>query len=155
METFKIVVIGDAGTGKSSFIDRMNNKNFITQYSPTFGVVTQHVERENIAYDFLDTGGQEKYNVVENDYYASADVAVIMFDASSSLTHKNIPKWIEIFRSLSNAPIFVVMNKSDLEYKNTSVLRNLNRTIHCISSMKNTGINSLMLNIERKLLNAE
>lgn len=62
--TYKVMFIGDASVGKSSFIWRVTKGAFISQLASTLGVdfqiKTLSVDGNNVALQLWDTAGQER-----------------------------------------------------------------------------------------------
>ena len=59
-----------------------------------------------------DTAGQEKLGGLREGYYIGAHAAIIMFDVTSRITYKNVPKWYkDLTRICENIPIVLVGNK--------------------------------------------
>lgn len=65
VRTYKIIFIGDASVGKSSFIWRVTKNAFISQLGSTLGVDFQVkslcVDGTNVALQLWDTAGQERF----------------------------------------------------------------------------------------------
>jgi len=61
-----------------------------------------------------DTDGQEKLGGLREGYFFGANAAILMFDATSRITYKNVPKWYKgLTRICGNTPIVLVGNKVD------------------------------------------
>ena len=60
------------------------------------------------------TDGQEKLGGLREGYYIGAHCAIIMFDVTSRISYKNVPKWHkDLTRICENVPIVLVGNKAD------------------------------------------
>ena len=67
-----------------------------------------------IKLNLWDTAGQEKLGGLREGYYIGAHCAIIMFDVTSRVTYKNVPKWHkDLTRICENIPIVLVGNKVD------------------------------------------
>lgn len=67
-------------------------------------------------FNFWDTAGQEKFGGLRDGYYIGANAAILMFDATSRVTYKNIPKWYrDITRVAASAPVVLVATKVDVQ----------------------------------------
>ncbi|BFZ10555.1 hypothetical protein BsWGS_13594 [Bradybaena similaris] len=123
----KILVVGDASVGKSSFIQRYVNNCFIEEYKCTIGLdfVTKIVERHGgrqtrHRLQFWDIAGQERYTMLSRAYYRYARGCIIMFDLSDPASFQNVQKWKKAVDSTTlddNAapvPCLLVANKLDL-----------------------------------------
>jgi GTP-binding nuclear protein Ran len=85
---FKLVLIGDEGVGKTSFVRRHESGEFVRQHVPTIGVdVTPLMfnisANETITFTVWDTAGQEKFSDFRNGYLSGIDCAIAMFDTHS------------------------------------------------------------------------
>jgi GTPase SAR1 family protein len=66
--TFKLVLVGDGGIGKTTFVKRHLTGEFEKKYIATLGVevhpLTFHTNFGNLIFNTWDTAGQEKFGVV-------------------------------------------------------------------------------------------
>lgn len=61
-----------------------------------------------------DTAGQEKLGGLREGYYIGSHAAIIMFDVTTRISYKNVPKWYkDLTRICENIPIVLVGNKVD------------------------------------------
>uniref|UniRef100_A0A1B0FBS2 Ras-related protein Rab-43 n=1 Tax=Glossina morsitans morsitans TaxID=37546 RepID=A0A1B0FBS2_GLOMM len=78
---FKIVLIGDAGTGKTCIVERFKTGNFIERQGNTIGVdfsmKTINVEGKLVKLQIWDTAGQERFRTITQSYYRSANGVII------------------------------------------------------------------------------
>ena len=93
---FKLVLVGDGGTGKTTFMKRHLTGEF-EKYVATLGVEVHplvfHTNRGLIKFNVWDTTGQEKFGGLRDGYYIQARCAIIMFAVTSRVTYKNVPNW--------------------------------------------------------------
>lgn len=121
MPEFKVVLIGDGGVGKSSFVKRLSTGTFEVKYVATLGVEVYslifYTNRGPIKFNIWDTAGQEKYGSLRDSYYIQAQCAIIMFDVTSCITIKNAPNWYNglMSRCGEKIPIFLAGNKSEIK----------------------------------------
>ena len=72
--------------------------------------------RGKVILDVWDTAGQEKLGGLRDGYYIKGQCAIIMFDVTSRITYKNVPKWFkDVTRVCDNIPIVLVGNKVDVK----------------------------------------
>lgn len=117
---YKVVIVGDGGTGKSSYVSRLQSENFRRDYVATMGVErteiivdTSHGES---VIDLWDTAGQEKVGPLRDGYYKDADAAIIFCDVTSRVTYKNVPSWHrDIERVRPDIPAVLCANKIDIK----------------------------------------
>lgn len=121
---FKIILIGDSGTGKTSLINRYINNKFDSKYQCTIGVdfLMKKITLEDqtpIKLQIWDTAGMEKYKQITSTYYRGAQGAIVVFDLTSQSSFDSVGKWVDDFCAISNPKyhqtIYIVGNKSDLQ----------------------------------------
>ncbi|KAL7646456.1 UNVERIFIED_CONTAM: hypothetical protein RMT77_003369 [Armadillidium vulgare] len=120
MPVYKIVLVGDGGTGKSSFASRLNDGGFRKDYIATLGIEKHEILVETSQGNFkliiCDTAGQEKVGPLRDSYYEGIDGAVLFFDVTSRVTYKNVPLWHkDVTRVASNIPVVLCGNKMDID----------------------------------------
>ncbi|MHA1304428.1 MAG: Rab family GTPase [Candidatus Heimdallarchaeaceae archaeon] len=115
----KIVLIGDAGVGKTSIVRRFVTGLFNPAYIITLGTTIMKKEVEyldmitNLA--IWDIGGQSVFKAVRSKYYFAAEGALAICDRCDRKTFENLSSWIDSFHEVvGEKPIIVVGNKSDL-----------------------------------------
>lgn len=119
---FKIILIGNSNTGKTSLINRYINNTFDDKYMCTVGVdfMMKKIQVDNIdlKLQIWDTAGMEKYKQITTSYYRGAQVAVVVFDLTCHNTFEAVKKWIDDFLMICNKnikPIIALVgNKCDL-----------------------------------------
>ncbi|XP_076831499.1 ras-related protein Rab-33B [Brachyhypopomus gauderio] len=120
--TFKIIVIGDSGVGKTCLAYRFCKGQFPSKTESTIGVDFRErildIEGEKIKVQLWDTAGQERFrkSMVQH-YYRDAHAAVFVYDVSDVSSFRSLPLWLEECRqhSLSpDVPRVLVGNKADL-----------------------------------------
>lgn len=118
--TFKCVLVGDGGTGKTTFVKRHLTGEFEKKYVATLGVEVHplifHTNRGPIRFNVWDTAGQEKFGGLRDGYYIQGQCAIVMFDVTSRVTYKNVPNWHrDLVRVCENIPIVLCGNKVDIK----------------------------------------
>ncbi|XP_066258940.1 ras-related protein Rab-32 isoform X1 [Euwallacea similis] len=95
---YKILVIGDLGTGKTSIIKRYVHRFFTQHYRATIGVdfalkVLNWDENTLIRLQLWDIAGQERYGNMTRVYYKEAVGAFIVFDVTRRNTFESVANW--------------------------------------------------------------
>uniref|UniRef100_A0A7S1IV12 GTP-binding nuclear protein n=1 Tax=Eutreptiella gymnastica TaxID=73025 RepID=A0A7S1IV12_9EUGL len=161
--TFKLILVGDGGTGKTTFVKRHLTGEFEKKYIATIGVevhpLTFHTNRGVICFNVWDTAGQEKFGGLRDGYYIQGQCAIIMFDVTSRQTYKNVPNWYrDIVRVCENIPIVLTGNKVDVleravKAKQITFHRKRNLQYYDISAKSNYNFERPFLWLARKLAN--
>ncbi|CAJ0598407.1 unnamed protein product [Cylicocyclus nassatus] len=160
--TFKLVLVGDGGTGKTTFVKRHLTGEFEKKYVATLGVEVHplifHTNRGQIRFNVWDTAGQEKFGGLRDGYYIQGQCAIIMFDVTARVTYKNVPNWHrDLVRVCENIPIVLCGNKVDVKdrkvkAKTITFHRKKNLQYYDISAKSNYNFEKPFLWLARKLL---
>ena len=116
---FKILLIGDSGTGKSAMLNRYVDNNFDYDISSTIGVdfkIKYLLHNNNtIKLQVWDTAGQERFKTITSNYYRGVQGIVILFDLSNYESFKNIEGWLKEIEKYCNSEHskIIIGNKSD------------------------------------------
>ncbi|PQE04042.1 gtp-binding nuclear gsp1 ran protein [Rutstroemia sp. NJR-2017a BVV2] len=167
--TFKLVLVGDGGTGKTTFVKRHLTGEFEKKYIATLGVEVHPLgfttNLGNIQFDVWDTAGQEKFGGLRDGYYINGQCGIIMFDVTSRITYKNVPNWHhanrleigDLVRVCENIPIVLTGNKVDVKErkvkaKTITFHRKKNLQYYDISAKSNYNFEKPFLWLARKLV---
>ncbi len=117
-KTVKIIVSGDGGVGKTSFLNRLvfdtfNAKNELTRgvdfYSKT--ILVNNTEINFILWDFA---GQDQFKDILDRFVDGSLAAIILFDLTRISSIENLQEWIYKLKELGKIPILLLGTKSDL-----------------------------------------
>merc|ERR1712154_680408 len=161
MPTFKLVLVGDGGVGKTTFVKRHLTGEFEKKYVATLGVGVHPVKfqtsRGEVIFNVWDTAGQEKFGGLRDGYYIQGQCAIIMFDVTSRITYKNVPNWHrDLTRVCENIPIVLCGNKVEIKdrkvkAKQITFHRKKNLQYYDISAKSNYNFEKPFLWLARKL----
>ncbi|RPA85490.1 ras-domain-containing protein [Ascobolus immersus RN42] len=159
--TFKLVLVGDGGTGKTTFVKRHVTGEFEKRYIATMGVEVHplgfHTNYGEIKFEVWDTAGQEKFGGLRDGYYINGQCGIIMFDVTSRITYKNVPNWHrDLVRVCENVPIVLCGNKVDVKErkvkaKTITFHRKKNLQYYDISAKSNYNFEKPFVWIARQL----
>ena len=121
--SFKIIIIGDSGVGKSCLALRATKNSFEKQYSPTIGFefMTFFIKVDNkiIKLQIWDTCGQEVYRSLISSFYNNSSLAIIVYAIDNEESYSHLEFWLNELRTKGNPDIniFLIGNKVDLDDK--------------------------------------
>ena len=121
MLTFKIIIIGNSGVGKTSITTSAVKNVFINDYKSTIGMeifsLYLKVNDKPIKLQIWDTCGQEIYRSLIKNFYRNSSLAIIVYSIDKKNSFKDINLWIKEIRVNSSPDIKIVLigNKSDLD----------------------------------------
>ncbi len=120
---YKVVLSGDACTGKTSVLLRLARESFYTGYIPTIGLDFRlySVILDEIRYKLQvwEQAGQERFRTLTRGYYRGIQGVIIFYDASSQNTFDNVPYWIKEARKYAHpdATLMLMGTKCDCSEK--------------------------------------
>mmetsp|Transcript_21834 Transcript_21834/g.19893 ORF Transcript_21834/g.19893 Transcript_21834/m.19893 type:complete len:216 (+) Transcript_21834:97-744(+) len=158
---FKLILVGDGGVGKTTFVKRHLTGEFEKRYVATLGVEVHplkfYTNRGPIQFNVWDTAGQERFGGLRDGYYIQGQCAIIMFDVTSRITYKNVSNWHrDLIRVCENIPIVLCGNKVEVKdrkvkAKQITFHRKKNLQYFEISAKANYNFEKPFLWIARKL----
>ncbi|XP_022086230.1 ras-related protein Rab-30-like isoform X1 [Acanthaster planci] len=117
---FKVVLIGNAGVGKTCLVRRFTQGLFPPGQGATIGVdfmiKTVEIGGEKVKLQIWDTAGQERFRSITQSYYHSADALVLVFDVTSTESFNALPSWLKEVEQYASPKVISVLvgNKIDL-----------------------------------------
>jgi Ras-related protein Rab-1A len=122
---YKVVIIGNAFTGKTSIFKRFVDDEYNENYSCTIGVdfkfKTIQTDTEKIKLQIWDTAGEERHKSLTNAFYRGSYAVIFVYDITDIESFKNVEYWLQDFNNSNsnNALKLLVGNKTDLDSKRT------------------------------------
>ncbi|KAL0476558.1 Ras-related protein Rab [Acrasis kona] len=121
---FKILIIGDAGVGKTSlagqWVDGTYTNNYIATIGVDFKVKKLTIDGTEVKVQVWDTAGQERYNTISSTYYRGCHGVVIVYDVTDKKSFESVKRWITEIEKFtapsSDLLVTLVGNKSDDEH---------------------------------------
>lgn len=127
---FKLLLIGESGTGKSSIFMRFTEDHFQHDMSTTIGVDFKvrhlHLPRRNkrVKLTIWDTAGQERFRTLTSSYYRGAQGVVLVYDITRRSSFEQLEHWckeVETYASYQDIVKVLVGNKLDLQQEQRQV----------------------------------
>lgn len=119
--SFKMIMIGDPGVGKSCLSTQAIRNVFNETYQATVGFefITFNLKLDNkaVKLQIWDTCGQEIYKSLISSFFRNASLAMIVYSIDSKESFEHLEGWLKDVRLLCNpdVKIFLIGNKRDLE----------------------------------------
>jgi small GTP-binding protein len=132
-QLLKVLILGDTNVGKTNFLLRFTENNFVENHITTIGfdykssVITIPPENSDnnspetpgrtVKLQIWDTAGQERFMSVTKNLLLRVQGIIIMYDITTKSTFDNVKRWITSIRENTNEkmPIVMVGNKLDIE----------------------------------------
>lgn len=118
---FKVLMIGESGTGKSAllarFVDGTFESNFISTIGVDFKIHYMKTETgKNIKIQVWDTAGQERFRTITTSYYRGASGVLVVFDVTDEMSFEKIRYWLNELKehATPGIPFLLVANKIDM-----------------------------------------
>lgn len=120
--TFKIIIFGDAGCGKTTLTQRFLTNLFVSDSKMTIGVDFEvkslEVDKQKVKLQIWDFGGEERFRFLLPTYVRGARGGLFLFDITNYSSLAHIDDWLNVIRKEIRAedvfPIIVVGGKADL-----------------------------------------
>ncbi|MHA2288518.1 MAG: Rab family GTPase [Promethearchaeota archaeon] len=117
-KTIKVIVSGDGGVGKTSFLNRLVNDTFDDNSALTRGVdfYSKSIFVNGTEFNFImwDFAGQNQFKTLLNDFVEGSFAAFILFDLTRINTIENVHDWIINLETFGHIPIVLIGTKNDL-----------------------------------------
>ncbi len=163
----KVVLLGEAGVGKTSIISRYIKQKFDPEYitsltSQFLRKIVEFPDNKKITLDIFDTSGQEKYRSVAKFYYRNSRAVILVYDITSTKSFKEMKEyWYEQIKEvdIENFIIAIVANKNDLyeerevqDEEGEKFAQQIGGFFVSTSAKNDSGVNDLFDNIAKKIL---
>ena len=119
--SFKIIVIGDSGVGKSCLTNKVTKNIFEESYNAIVGFeffsFNIKIFEKIIKLQIWDTCGQELYRSLITNFYRNASLTIMVYAINNKDSFDNIDVWLKELKIHSNpdSKVFLIGNKIDLE----------------------------------------
>ncbi|TRY73986.1 hypothetical protein TCAL_10587 [Tigriopus californicus] len=118
----KVLMLGDAGVGKTSISRRLTEEEFHPSYVHTVGIdffeKAIQIHDQIVRLQLWDTAGQERFHSLIRPYYRGASGVVLVYDVTDRNSFNNIQEWMETLRENLNlgqiTDTLIMGNKTDL-----------------------------------------
>ncbi len=119
---FKIVLLGDAMVGKTSFARRIIKKRFRPRYHKTIGVDISHInytmpDGTKAVITLWDLSGDEQFSSLRSVFFTGTTGVLMVIDVTKDLNYDSLSSWFtDIDKNMaSKINIALIANKVDLK----------------------------------------
>jgi len=164
--TFKLLVVGDAGVGKTCLITRFVDDVFSSTCKSTIGVdfkaTSVEMDGKAVQLQVWDTAGQERFRALTTSYYRGAHGVILVYDVSDQSSFDHLASWIKDVDLYSGEEVvkLLIGNKDDTPGNNphkvvdTEIAREFAKD-HKMYFMEASAMRALNVSAAFKLLVAE
>ena len=166
---FKLIVIGESGTGKLSLVKQFTHNAFNDTHEITIGVdfdatiidIKLHKDIYKIKSQIWDTAGQEVFRSITSNYYRNAAGILLVFDLSNRHSFEKLEYWLNQIKinASPGTTIFLIGNKDDILSRKVSIeeIRNFEKNTDIIyletSAKCNIKVTETFYQINKQILN--
>ena len=155
--TFNVVLVGDGGVGKTTYLNRHLTGEFTKAYNATFSPTQTGLKfltnRGVVTFNCIDTSGQPAFT---HHYNIPAHACILMFDVTSKLSYKSLPRLYNAVKCGDNGVVVLCGNKVDDKFRKVKpehikFHREKNLQYYDISAKSNYNFEMPFLYLARKL----
>uniref|UniRef100_A0A8C7QUT7 Small monomeric GTPase n=1 Tax=Oncorhynchus mykiss TaxID=8022 RepID=A0A8C7QUT7_ONCMY len=130
LPTYKLVVVGDGGVGKSALTIQFFQNIFVPDYDPTIEdsyLKHTEIDAQWAILDVLDTAGQEEFSAMREQYMRTGDGFLIVFSVTDKASFEHVDRFHQLILRvkdrwdlLLNFPLVAMDSKHSVTYIETS-----------------------------------
>ena len=117
----RVLLCGDVGVGKTTFVKCIEEAAFTENHEPTdlarlFSFTVNYPEDSQTQINLWDLSGDKSLTEQLKFYFKNVDVVIFMFDVTSSQSFESLNYWIDLANTndaLTKASFVVLANKTD------------------------------------------
>ena len=119
-ETIKVILLGEAGVGKTSIIDKFDkdrfNHSYYSTYSSSFITKKMKINEKNICLEVWDTAGQEQYRSLGKIFVKNSQIVVLVYDITTKQSLEELNYWYNFINNELGEKVTLGLagNKTDL-----------------------------------------
>ncbi|CAB1346998.1 unnamed protein product, partial [Coregonus sp. 'balchen'] len=115
LPTYKLVVVGDGGVGKSALTIQFFQKIFVSDYDPT--IEDSYLKHTEIDGQWAILDGQEEFSAMREQYMRTGDGFLIVFSVTDKASFEHVDRFHQLILRVKDReafPMVLVANKVDL-----------------------------------------
>jgi len=123
--TFKLVLLGDAGVGKTALAVQFVKGQFNEFTESTIGASFMN-QTVTLPYDTIikfqiwDTAGQERFHSLAPMYYRGAQAAIVVYDITNKNSFEKAKDWVKELQQQGDPNVVVAFVGNKLDMENSS-----------------------------------
>ena len=158
---FKMLLLGDSGVGKKSFVNRYFEGTMTPSYQTEsmntlgvdFKINTIEIKGHTIKIQVWNTAGQERFRTITSSYYKGAHAILVFYDCTDQASFNNCKSWFNELNRYADETTarLAVATKCDLLSKKVVELETAQREMdkHGVQVIETSSLTGL--NVERAL----
>ena len=163
--TFKCVIVGDGGVGKTTFVKKHLTGEFVETDYPTQCVEVNPLVFQTsagyIRFNIWDTAGQEQYRGLGRGYFPLSDCVILVFSLTSTESFNHVNTWKLAVENEIEGQIPKIVMGTNYDNMDQPVSQEQiaaqygdqpGLTYYNVSSMSNYNIEQPFLTLTRQLL---
>lgn len=117
--TIKLILVGNSGCGKTTFLKRLIDNKFVSTHDVTIGVdfcvYYMRYKDRLIKLQIWDTAGQECFKAITKSYFRNTAGTLLFYDVTEQETFDDIKSWVRMLaeEGIYSDSIVLIGNKSD------------------------------------------
>ncbi|XP_055746783.1 ras-related protein Rab-26-like isoform X1 [Salvelinus fontinalis] len=122
--TFKVMLVGDSGVGKTCLLVRFKDGAFLAgSFISTVGIDFRNkvlnIDALKVKLQIWDTAGQERFRSVTHAYYRDAHALLLLYDVTNKASFDNIKAWLTEIHEYAQQDVVLMLlgNKADVAHE--------------------------------------
>lgn len=122
---FKVIVVGEGGVGKTTFINRYATKRFIEDTKLTIGASFYSFENKVNEYTTIkiqvwDFGGEKRFRFILPSYCKGSHGVIFAFELTRAASLWNLDDWFQLVNENTNNPVVLLIGTKADQIEETS-----------------------------------
>ncbi|CAF0962204.1 unnamed protein product [Rotaria sordida] len=125
--TFKIMLLGDSGVGKTCLLVRFKDDTFLSgSFIATVGIDFRNktivINNKQVKLQIYDTAGQERFRSVAHSYYRDANALLLLYDVSSIISFNHVRDWLGEIKEFAQSDVIIMLIANKVDKTNERVV---------------------------------
>ncbi|CAM4740627.1 unnamed protein product [Rotaria magnacalcarata] len=125
--TFKIMLLGDSGVGKTCLLVRFRDDTFLSgSFIATVGIDFRNknivINNKQVKLQIYDTAGQERFRSIVHSYYRDAHALLLLYDISSIISFNHVRDWLSEIKEYAQTDVIIMLVANKVDKTNERVV---------------------------------